>query len=501
VKRANIILRNKYKFLIWGLILVLISSCVPVRADSGDLLQPKLQDLQADEVEVILPTPLPTRPQYTPGTLVEYTVQTGDNVAALASHFNTTPAEILEANPIIPAVTTTLPPGLPLQIPIYYEPIWSSPYQILPDERFVNGPAAVGFDVRAFVNSQPGWLKSVRGVVGELERSGADIVIYVSEMFSIDPQLLLALLEYQASALSNPQVPDNINTYVLGYEEIFHQGLAQQLVWAANRLNNGYYTWRDGSLTVYKHKDGRLERPDPWQNAASVALQYYFSQIYDRDEYTLAVSGDGLAAVYEQYFGPPWEGLTDFMPGSLNQPTMILPFSTGHTWAYTGGPHTAWGLDAPFAAVDFAPGSVVGGCSPTDDPALAVADGVISRTGNAFAVLDLDGDGDERTGWSVFYLHLANASIPPVGTQMKQGDPIGLPSCEGGKSTGTHVHIARKYNGEWILAGGVLAFNLEGWIVGVGPDAYTGTLNRNGYTLRACVCSDRNSQITAGSIQ
>jgi hypothetical protein len=157
VKRANIILRNKYKFLIWGLILVLISSCVPVRADSGDLLQPKLQDLQADEVEVILPTPLPTRPQYTPGTLVEYTVQTGDNVAALASHFNTTPAEILEANPIIPAVTTTLPPGLPLQIPIYYEPIWSSPYQILPDERFVNGPAAVGFDVRAFVNSQPGW--------------------------------------------------------------------------------------------------------------------------------------------------------------------------------------------------------------------------------------------------------------------------------------------------------------------------------------------------------
>ncbi len=35
---------------------------------------------------------------------------------------------------------------------------------------------------------------------------------------------------------------------------------------------------------------------------------------------------------------------------------------------------------------------------------------------------------------------------------------------QGGEVTGTHVHIARKYNGEWILADGPLAFNLEGWI-------------------------------------
>ena len=34
---------------------------------------------------------------------------------------------------------------------------------------------------------------------------------------------------------------------------------------------------------------------------------------------------------------------------------------------------------------------------------------------------------------------------------------------EGGHVTGTHVHIARKYNGEWIPADG-LAFNLEGWV-------------------------------------
>ena len=30
------------------------------------------------------------------------------------------------------------------------------------------------------------------------------------------------------------------------------------------------------------------------------------------------------------------------------------------------------------------------------------------------------------------------------------GDNIGRPSCEGGFSNGTHLHLARRYNGEWI---------------------------------------------------
>ena len=273
--------------------------------------------------------------------------------------------------------------------------------------------------------------------------------------------------------------------------------MAQQLIWTANWLNNGYYNWRNGTFSTYKHSDGRLELPDPWQNAATVSLQYYYSQIMHREEYSQAVSGQGLLKTYQEFFGDPWEGDITLIEGSLKQPEFILPFVAGQTWAYTGGPHTAWGQGQPFAAIDFAPATNVGGCSISSDYALAVADGIISRTGFAFAVLDLDGDGDERTGWSIFYLHLANNSILPVGTKLNQGDPIGIPSCEGGTSTGTHVHIARKYNGEWVLAGGPLAFNLEGWKVTSTGVAYQGGLEKNGYVLRACVCSDKNSQITA----
>jgi murein DD-endopeptidase MepM/ murein hydrolase activator NlpD len=109
-----------------------------------------------------------------------------------------------------------------------------------------------------------------------------------------------------------------------------------------------------------------------------------------------------------------------------------------------------------------------------------MADGVIVRTGLGIAMLDLDGDGDERTGWNIFYLHLETATIRPVGTQLKAGERIGRPSCEGGHATGTHVHIARKYNGEWMLAEGPLAYNLEGWTSRNGAEPYEGKLLRCG---------------------
>jgi hypothetical protein len=114
-------------------------------------------------------------------------------------------------------------------------------------------------------------------------------------------------------------------------------------------------------------------------------------------------------------------------------------------------------------------------------------------------VLDLDGDGHEQTGWTIFYLHLQNGSIIPVGSHVKAGDRIGHPSCEGGRATGTHVHIARKYNGEWIQAGGVLAFNLEGWVVQRGTDAYLGQMVKGDSTIHACTCSDSSTFTTAGA--
>jgi murein DD-endopeptidase MepM/ murein hydrolase activator NlpD len=480
----------KIRLIYFILSTILVASCAPAN--------PEVIPFGAETINLdpVIPTVIATRPAYNPGELVDYLAQTGDTLPSIAAHFNTNENEIRMANPNIPDDATTMPPGMPMKIPIYYLPLWGTAFQITPDSFFVNGPSAKQFKTSEFIALHTGWLKSYRGFASGQSRSGADIIDLVAINFSISPQMLIALLEYQAGALTDPNQPDT--KFILGYDVFTHEGLYLQLVWAANLLNNGYYRWRSGELKTLEHPDGKLERPDPWQNAATVALQEYF---LDRsmEEYTKATGPDGIAKTIVDLFGDPWEAFGPHIPVSLQQPIFLFPFQSGESWTYTGGPHSGWGTLEPFPAIDFAPPANVGGCTSTELWATALADGVVVRSETGIVVLDLDGDRDERTGWSIFYLHVATDGRAGVGAQVKAGDPIGHPSCEGGRSTGTHVHIARKYNGEWINAQGVLAFNLEGWVAhnGVGP--YLGTLTRGSDIVTACDCSNLASQITAGN--
>jgi murein DD-endopeptidase MepM/ murein hydrolase activator NlpD len=474
------------------LITLVITACQPGYTSAAVEIQPAAVTPTAT---LVPPTPLATRPVYEPGTLVDYAAQPGDTLPALAAHFNTTEAEIRQANPVLPAVVTTLPPGMPMKIPIYYVALWGNSFQILPDALFVDGPAQTGFDTVAFVNSKPGWLKNYTTFAGEKNRTGGEVVDYVAITYSVSPRLLLALAEYQAGALSNPIQPEDQINYPLGYADKDHVGLYMQLVWAANTLNNGYYRWREGTLNTITRLDGSIEHPDPWQNAATVALQAYFSQLLPVDQYQKAIYSDGLAKTYIDLFGDPWN-VKPNIEGSLTQPELTFPFPAGKTWAFTGGPHAAWGTGDPLAAIDFAPPSNVGGCATSTEFATAVAPGEIVRTDNAVAVLDLDGDGNERTGWVILYLHLASQDKINQGVMVKTGDPIGHPSCEGGKATGTHVHIARKYNGEWIPADGALPFDLNGWIASNGAAEYQGTLTRFGKSVIASESSSSASLVS-----
>jgi murein DD-endopeptidase MepM/ murein hydrolase activator NlpD len=483
---------KKYLFLLITLS-IFISACAPDQS-AQNLQAPELT--ASAESAVILPAQMPTRPQYSPGEIVSYHAQSGDTIPAVAAHFNTTVEEIRENNPIIPDSATTLPTGLPMQIPIYYEPLWGSSFKILPDSHFVNGPLQKDFDTIAYVNSQAGWLKDYEDLAGGYPIIGGEIINKIAENYSISPKLLLAIIEYQTGAVTqknlyNPDLP-----YPLGIRDSSYKDLYQQLIKAATLLNNGYYGWRSGFLDYFEHRDGSLEYIDPWQNAPSAALQYYFGQILDKNEYLLATSGQGLLKTYTDMFGDPWLDNFELLPGSLEVPEMQLPFETETVWAYTGGPHTAWGVGEPFAAIDFAPANIKSGCVPTDQWVTAVAAGTIVRTDVGTAVLDLDDDGYEQTGWAIFHLHLKTDTIPPVGTHLNAGDPIGLPSCEGGKSTGTHVHMARKYNGEWIAAGGTLAFNLSGWQVIDGDEPYEGLLIRYSQMVEASTVGEFYSRIS-----
>ncbi len=440
-------------------------------------------------------TPLPTRGPFPPGEMLPYVAQSGDTLPAVAAHFNTTVAEILDANPGL-AQTTTLPAGLPMQVPAYYLPLTTTPFQSLPDSEVVNGPSAVGFNTRAEIQKRPGFLSSVSDYAFRRERPAWDVIDVVARNYSVHPRLLLTLLEHQTQALSRPFPDEKHLAYPLGYENPRYRGLNRQLVWAAERLNDGYYGWRTGGLREFELADGLLARPDSYQNAGSVAVQNLFAALLGTEAFEQAAGPQGLAATYQSLWGKaPFEVAVDLIPGQLEQPALTLPFLPNRIWDFTGGPHATWGNSLPLGALDFAPPAMEGGCAWSGEWVAAPAAGRITRSEEAMVELDLDGDSDPRTGWVLFFFHIAEQDRIAVGTGVQTGDRLGHPSCEGGRSTGTHFHLARRYNGEWLPAGGAVPFDLDGWVAADGGEPYLGTLTRGSRTVVASTSTTLTNRI------
>ena len=142
------------------------------------------------------------------------------------------------------------------------------------------------------------------------------------------------------------------------------------------------------------------------------------------------------------------------------------------------------------------PDAVDIGCLTSERWVTAISDGLVLRSKNGEVVVDLDRDGHEQTGWTILYMHVAAEGRVAAGTTIKAGDRIGHPSCEGGVSNATHVHLARRYNGEWIPAGGVIPFVLDGWKVTGEATEYDGRLAKDNQVKVACECREEKNSVT-----
>jgi hypothetical protein len=95
----------------------------------------------------------------------------------------------------------------------------------------------------------------------------------------------------------------------------------------------------------------------------------------------------------------------------------------------------------------------------------------------------------------LLFFHVEERDRISPGVEVEPGSRIGHPSCEGGRSTGTHFHIARRYNGEWLPAAGTLAFVLDDWVVEYGEEPYLGTMSKGSITIEACTCTSSANRI------
>ena len=442
--------------------------------------------------EIVAPLIAEAPSNLTPDPTILYYTQTGDWLHAVARRFGVEVGEI--TSPKILPERGLLDTGTLLIIPdrrddtVQYVPA----LQLIPDSEVVLSATSLDFDIATYVRDAGGYLSTYREYLGSTGwTSGAGVIERTAYENSVNPRLLLAILDYEARWVRGTPENNFRTEYPLGYESFRTKGMFQQLTWGINQLSMGYYGWRTGTITEITFSDGSRLRIDPTLNAGTVALMYYFSRQHSLNEWLRIMDQtSGFASYYQSMFGDPWtraDRIGPLFPPAISQPEMDLPFETRSPWAFTGGPHAAWEHDGPLAALDFAPATEKTGCGVAQQWVLAAAPGLVVRSGHGIVVVDLDGDGSEQTGWNILYMHVANRDRVTKGQWVEKNDPIGHASCEGGVSTGTHMHIARKYNGEWIAADGPLSFVLSGWTAVAGEKPYEGSLVKDNRVITADV--------------
>jgi murein DD-endopeptidase MepM/ murein hydrolase activator NlpD len=432
-------------------------------------------------------SPTPDAQRFLPTLRVndeQYVLQPGDTLGKIAQKFQVSLDQLISANQI--GNPDLVDVGQVLVIPVATPQAPGSAFKIIPDSELVYGPASMTLDVFQYVKSTGGYLANYRETLDDGMYTGAEIILKVAREYSVNPRILLAVLDYMSGWVTRAEPAEGTLNYPMLYFDGDRVGLYRQLAWAANQLNRGYYLWKVNALSHFALADNGMTPANGTINAGTAGVQQLMAALFGRSEWDKAVSDQGIFATYSSMFGYPFDlAIEPMIPADLTSPPMQLPFEPGVVWSFTGGPHGGWGDGSAWAAIDFAPPPGAYNCSVSDAWATAVTGGTVVRSETGVVVLDLDGDGLEQTGWTVLYLHISSSERIPAGSVVAVGDRIGHPSCEGGVSNGTHLHLARRYNGEWIPADGLQPFNLDGWISrGVGVE-YNGTLELNGATVEA----------------
>ena len=414
----------------------------------------------------------------------QYTVLSGDTLGIIARKFSITLESLMKANDLTDPNILFVDQILVIPQPTLRDT--GTSFKIIPDSELIFGPMSITFDIGKFIQNFGGYLSSYREDVDESNLDGAQIINLVAQNYSVNPRLLLALLEYSSGWLTKTQPASNTLDYPMGFNDNWHIGLYRQLTWTANNLNRGYYLWKVNALPGVLLDEGLFVPLDPTINPGTAAVQFLYSNLDDFADWQFDVSPNGFYSYFTNLFGNPFDfAIEPLVPIDLVQPDMTLPFEKKQIWSFTGGPHGGWDSGSAWAAIDFAPPGETQGCVMSNAWVTAVADGLIVRSNNGAVIQDLDGDGFEQTGWDVLYMHIDKVNRVAVGMFLKTGDKIGHPSCEGGVSNGTHVHLARKFNGEWISADGSVPFTLDGWISSGTGVEYDGFLNYNGKLVEA----------------
>ncbi len=362
------------------------------------------------------------------------------------------PTNDLAATPR-PAAAAPTPPAQAEVLP--GTPAPAAPAPFFDDQRLTYEPDFYTPQVQGFLDTQPGTLKRLAFQVGDRQHTFAETLVSQTSYYSVNPKVVLALLELQSSLLSTAGPSAEQVGWAMGYrgENGNRRGLSAQVRWAVRQIVYGKRAYPNSIPLTYA--DNSSVPPPPGMGMSEYVVAYVLAQTTTPDRLPSLLQR--FQAVYTSLFGDP-------RPAPEGWPAPSAPF-LAWPMQHAAQVTSFFDHDAPFLTRDASSSiTTYWGRSETDiafaydghdgwdyalappDMALAAADGQVIFAGNA-------DDGcatravilDHGNGYRTLYWHLASVDVE-TGQPITRGQTLGMIGASG-CATGPHLHFGVQYLG------------------------------------------------------
>lgn len=315
------------------------------------------------------------------------------------------------------------------------------------DADFVYGPALLDFDVRAYLATAAPHLVP-----------HAAAISHWAGHYSISPKVLLALLEMQSSAVSNAvALADPSAGLVAG-------NAGEQIRNLLMSLFVDFYAFREASAGQPRALNAAtFALLNLFRSAAPAGISADVADVARTrflDAYTRLFPSPALAAVVAE------------VPGGALPPSNFLqfPWKNNSSWFFNGTHTTSGSGSSPMSSIDFTrTWSLIWGNSTSTDYVVAAHAGVVTKYSDCNVRVTAP------NGFSTQYYHLEGVVVLS-GQQVTANQTIGVYAddqasalCQGGSSTGPHVHFSLLEGGVYASLDGV---QLSNFLVHAGRTSY-----------------------------
>ncbi len=310
-------------------------------------------------------------------------------------------------------------------------------------------------EVQKLLDGQPGPLKTLRVTIGDREHSFAEFLISQTSLYSLNPKVVLALLEMQSHIISSGTPSSDQVDWAMGYhgENEHWRGTVPQARWAMRELRRAVRDYAAPPDLVYA--DGSHSPVPGGLDVPQYALTRVVAATVNPGELPARLNGgpDSFVGTYTRMFGngfaPPMDWPAPAAPFLSHPAEHMAPITSffdhdlpflhenGSLVSYRGDRSTTLSYDG-HTGWDY-------GMRPPD-PVLAAADGKVVFAGNSD-----DGCGvahvviiDHGNGYRTLYWHMSEVLVQPG--PVKRGERIGIVGSSG-CATGPHLHFQVQYLG------------------------------------------------------